>query len=134
MERTLFIIKPDGVERQLTGEILGSVEKAGFRVKELRMLRLTEDQAREFYKVHQGKPFYHDLVSYVSSGSVVVACLEKDDAISALRELAGATDPKKAKSGTLRNHFGLDVQRNTVHAADSRENARREIQFFFGNI
>lgn len=134
MERTLLIIKPDGVERGLSGEILRRVEKEGFTILELRMLNLAEEQAREFYRVHEGKPFYDDLVSYVSSGSIVVACLEKENAVSALRALVGATDPRMAEPGSLRSEFGLDVQRNTVHAADSTETAKREIHFFFGDI
>ncbi len=134
MERTLLIIKPDGVERGLSGEILRRVEREGFTILDLRMVSLAEDQAREFYRVHEGKPFYDDLVSYVSSGSIVVACLGKENAVSALRALVGATNPRMAQPGSLRSEFGLDVQKNTVHAADSAETAEQEIRFFFGDI
>ena len=131
MEHTLLIVKPDGVERNLTEAILSRVEKAGFRIVDLKAVELTEEEAREFYQVHKEKPFYDGLVSYMSSGTVAVVCLEREDAVSALRELAGATNPEEAKPGTLRSNYGKDVQRNTVHAADSVDTAKREIQFFF---
>ncbi len=133
MERTLLIVKPDGVERNLTEAILSRVEKAGFRIAAVKVVELTEEDAKEFYQVHKEKPFYDGLTAYMSSGKVAVACLEREDAVRVLRELAGATDPKEARPGTLRSDYGKDVQKNTVHAADSIDTARSEIQFFFAD-
>jgi nucleoside-diphosphate kinase len=130
-ERTLLLIKPDAVERNLTGKIFDRLETAGFKLVHLKMLRLTEAEARRFYRVHEGKSFLADLVAFMSSGPIVAICLEKSDAVSDLRELIGATDPAKAACGTIRQCFALDITRNSVHASDSPENAGVEIGFFF---
>jgi len=125
------MIKPDAVRRNLIGEILGRVEKAGFEILELKMVKLTLQQAKRFYRVHKGKAFFDKLVKYVSSGKVVVACLKKKNGVKDLRELIGATDPKKAKRGTIRRDLAINTTENSVHASDSPENARMEIEFFF---
>jgi nucleoside-diphosphate kinase len=132
MERTLCIIKPDAVERRLIGHIINRVEKAGFGVVDIRMMRLTRDQARKFYAVHEGKPFLDELTEYMSSGLIVPILLEKVDAIADLRTLIGATDPAEAARGTLRQEIGLDKRKNSVHASDGPETAVTEIPFFFG--
>lgn len=130
-ERTLLLIKPDAVERNLTGKIIERLETSGFKLVHLKMLRLSEADARRFYRVHEGKPFLDDLVAFMSSGPIVAICLEKNKAVSDLRELIGATDPTKALCGTIRQCFALDITRNSVHASDSPENAGIEIGFFF---
>ena len=132
MERTLLIVKPDAVERGLIGHVIGRLEKAGFRIIEMRMERLTESKAREFYAVHKERPFYNDLVKYMTSGPVVPMMLEKENAIADLRTLIGATDPAKAACGTLRQEIDRDVQCNSVHASDAPETAAVETAFFFG--
>jgi nucleoside-diphosphate kinase len=128
-----MIIKPDATERNLVGEILRRLEAARFRICEMKMVRLSADEARRFYAVHEGKPFLDDLVAFMSSGPVVPVVLEAENAIAGLRELVGATDPAKAACGTIRQNFGLDVQRNSVHASDAVETAKNEIAFFFGD-
>lgn len=132
MERTLLIIKPDAVERNLIGHIIGRLEKAGFNIADMRMEHLTVESARRFYDVHQGKPFFESLVDFMTSGPVLPVLLEKANAVADLRVLIGATDPAQAASGTLRQEIALDVQKNSVHASDSKETAAREIAFFFG--
>lgn len=132
MEKTLLIIKPDATRRNLIGHIIGRLEKARFRIVEMKMVSLTRDKAREFYAVHEGKPFLDDLTSYMASGPIVPMLLEKENAIADLRTLIGATDPGNAACGTLRNEIGIDVQNNSVHASDSTESAAFEIPFFFG--
>ena len=132
MEQTLLIIKPDAVNRDLIGEILKRVEKDGFRIEGLRMLEVSPEQGGRFYQVHKGKSFYQELVDYISSGRIVVVHLKREKAVEKLRELIGATDPKKANKGTIRADFGLDICHNSVHASDSNENAKIEIDFFFG--
>ncbi len=134
MNRTLLIIKPDATDRNLLGHIISRLEKARFRIIAMNMVNLTESQAREFYAVHEGKPFIDSLVEFMTSGQVVPMVLEKDGAVADLRTLVGATDPAKADCGTLRYEIGLDVQRNSVHASDSDENAAKEIAFFFDNV
>lgn len=131
-ERTLLIIKPDAVERNLIGRIIDRLEIAGFKLGQLRMQRLTDADARRFYRVHEGKPFLEELVAFMSSGPVVAMSLEKENAVTDLRELIGATDPARAACGTIRQCFALDVTRNSVHASDSPENAALELGFFFG--
>jgi nucleoside-diphosphate kinase len=131
LDRTLLIIKPDATERNLVGHVLSRLEKARFKIVAMRMQNLTEKQAREFYAVHEGKPFLNDLVEFMTSGTVVPVILEKDRAVSELRTLVGATDPAKADCGTIRYEIGLDIQRNSVHASDSDENAAKETAFFF---
>lgn len=132
MEQTLLIIKPDAVERGLIGRIISRLEKAGFKISEMRLERLTEEKARRFYDIHREQPFYEGLVQYMSSGPSVPMLLTKENAVADLRDLIGATDPAAAAAGTLRQEIGLDVQKNSVHASDSIENAAGEIVFFFG--
>lgn len=130
-EETLLIIKPDGVRRRLIGEVLRRIEKAGFEIKGMKFQRLSPDQAREFYRVHEGKEFYEELVEFMSSGPVVALWLEGEMACIRLRELVGATDPKLAALNTIRGELGTDIQQNVVHAADPKEDPQREINFFF---
>jgi nucleoside-diphosphate kinase len=132
LERTLFIIKPDAVERQLIGSILAHVEAQGFRVVEARLVGLKREEAQTFYAEHQGKPFFNDLVEYMTSGPVLLTCLERDGAVTRLREVVGATDPADASPGTIRKLFGQSKQMNSVHASDSPASAEREVKFFFG--
>lgn len=131
MTRTLLMIKPDATERCLIGHIMSRLEKAGFRIVQMRLERLTPQKARRFYAVHEGKPFLDGLVQFMSSGAVIPMVVEKENAVEDLRTLIGATDPAKAACGTLRQEIGLDVQANSVHASDSEENAAKEIAFFF---
>jgi nucleoside-diphosphate kinase len=131
LNRTLFILKPDAVERNLVGKILAKVEGAGFRIRRMEMLRLTPERARGFYAVHEGKPFLDALVQYMSSGPCVPVLLEAENAIPRLRELMGATNPANAAPGTIRAEFAVDIQANSVHGSDSPESARTEIPFFF---
>jgi len=131
METTLAIIKPDAVARNLTGRILALLEEDGFRIRALRMLRLTETQAREFYAVHRGRPFYEALVRFMTSGPVVPVLLERENAVARLRERIGATDPAEARPGTIRALYAESKERNAIHASDSPETAEREARFFF---
>lgn len=131
MERTLMIVKPDAVAAHHAGEIIARVEKAGFTLGAVKMVRLTGRQAEAFYEVHRGRPFYGGLVEFMSSGPCIPMVLEKDGAIDALRTFIGATDPAKAASGTIRKDFATDVGRNAVHASDSAASAATEIPFFF---
>lgn len=130
-ERTLLIVKPDAVARNAVGQILARLEGEGFLLRELRMQRLTQERARAFYEVHRERPFYHELVAFMTSGPVVPAVLEAPDAVAHLRRFIGETDSTRAAPGTIRADFGTDVQRNAVHGSDSPENAVREIGFFF---
>ncbi|MFH0765600.1 MAG: nucleoside-diphosphate kinase [Calditrichota bacterium] len=132
MERTLLIIKPDGVKKRIIGEILRRVEGAGLTLKCLRMLQLDRSLAGRFYAVHRERPFYHSLIEYMTSGPVVVCALEGPNAVSRLRTLIGATNPDKAEEGTIRRLYGDNVERNTVHGSDSTENGLIETAFFFG--
>jgi nucleoside-diphosphate kinase len=132
VEETLFMIKPDAVKNRKVGPILAEVEKAGFEILDLRLVRLTPDTARRFYAVHEGKPFLNDLVAFMSSGPAVPIRLRRENAVLALRELIGATDPKEARPGTIRALHAESKQNNAVHASDSTESARTEIPFFFG--
>jgi nucleoside-diphosphate kinase len=125
------MIKPDAVRRNLIGEILRRVEKAGFKIVGLNMVKLSLHQAKRFYRVHRRKPFFDKLVKYVSSGKVVVVLLRKENAVKDLRELIGSTDPKKAKRGTIRRDLAINTTKNSVHASDSPQNAKIEIEFFF---
>lgn len=130
-ERTFSIIKPDAVERNIIGQILSRFENNGLSVVASKMLRLTVEQARGFYAEHEGRPFYDDLVAYMTSGPVVVQVLEGEDAIAANRRLMGATNPKDAEPGTIRADFAESVEANAVHGSDSPTSAEREIAFFF---
>jgi nucleoside-diphosphate kinase len=132
LERTLFIVKPDAVERQMIGRILAHVEEKGFRIVEARFGRLTRDEAQTFYAEHETKPFFNDLVDYMTSGPVMLTCLERDGAVAFLRETVGATDPAQAAPGTVRALFGRSKQMNSVHASDSTASADREVKLFFG--
>lgn len=126
-----MIVKPDATSRNLTGEIIRRVEQSGFVVRALRMERLMPERAQQFYAVHEGKPFFDSLCRFMSSGPIVPMVLEKDNAVADLRALIGATDPKKAACGTLRYDLAVDVEKNSVHASDAPENAKKEIAFFF---
>jgi len=134
VEQTLCIIKPDAVERNLIGKILDIIEGADLKIKALKMLHLNKKQAEGFYEVHKEKPFFDSLTNYMSSGPIVVAVLEGEDAIKRYRELMGATNPKEAQEGTIRKQFGLDVEKNSVHGSDSQENAVKEIAYFFNKL
>ena len=131
MEQTLSIIKPDAVERDLDSKIKSFFENKNLKIVNSKKVRVTKDEASEFYKVHQTKPFYNDLCNYLSSGPIVVMILEGNNAVSKNRELMGATDPSKAEEGTLRKMYGISIDKNSVHGSDSVENAKKEIDFFF---
>tara|TARA_B100000809_G_scaffold201394_1_gene201972 strand:- start:510 stop:923 length:414 start_codon:yes stop_codon:yes gene_type:complete len=132
-ERTLSIIKPDAVERNLENNIKNFFSNNSLRIVDSKKIQITKEEAEEFYKVHQSKPFYNDLCSYLSSGPIVVIILEGQNAISENRRLMGATDPKKAEKGTLRFIYGISIDKNSVHGSDSLDNAKKEIDFFFKN-
>ena len=132
MERTLSIIKPDGVEKNIIGKIYSRFEKAGLRIVEAKMLHLSQDQAEGFYAVHKERPFFNDLVDYMTSGPVMVQVLEGQDAINLNRKLMGATNPEEADEGTIRKDFADSIERNTVHGSDGPETAAVEIEYFFG--
>ena len=131
VQKTFLMIKPDAVKRNLIGEILRRVERKGFEIVELKMVKLIVPEAKRFYRVHKGKPFFDKLVKYVSSGKVVVVLLKKKNAVKDLRELIGSTDPEKAKRGTIRRDLAINTTENSVHASDSPQNAKIEIEFFF---
>ena len=131
LERTLSIVKPDGVSRNLIGEVYRRFEKAGLTVIAARMMRLSEREAEGFYAVHRERPFFKDLVRYMTSGPVVVQVLEGDNAIARNREIMGATDPKKAAQGTIRADLALSIEQNVVHGSDAPDTAAREIAYFF---
>ena len=131
LEKTLSIIKPDAVERNLTEQIKSIFLSNGFKILNEKKLQISKNEAEQFYLVHQSKPFYNDLCSYLSSGPIVVMILEKENAIKHNRDLMGATTPKDAKLGTIRKQFGLSIDKNSVHGSDSPENATLEIEFFF---
>ena len=131
IEQTLSIIKPDAVERNLIEEIKDIFKKNNLKIKEDKKIHLTKDEAAEFYKVHQSKPFFDDLCAYLSSGPIVAMILEGENAVLFNRELMGATDPKKAADKTIRKLYGISIDKNSVHGSDSLENAKKEIEFFF---
>ena len=133
LEQTLSIIKPDAVERNLVEEIKNIFKKNNLNILESKKIKITKDEAAEFYKVHQSKPFYNDLCSYLSSAPIVVMILEGENAVSQNRKLMGATDPAKAEENTLRKLYGISIDKNSVHGSDSKENAKKEINFFFKN-
>jgi nucleoside-diphosphate kinase len=130
-ERTLSIIKPDATRRNLTGEIIARLEKAGLRVVAQRRMRLSIEAAEAFYNVHKERPFFRSLVEFMSSGPVVVQVLEGEDAVARNREVMGATDPSKAAPGTIRKDFAESIEANSVHGSDAAETAMHEIRFFF---
>lgn len=134
MERTLSIVKPDGVGKGLIGEVAGRFEKAGIRICAMKMVRLTMDQAKQFYAVHKARPFYNSLTEFMTSGPIVAMVLEGEDVIRRNRELMGATNPKEAAQGTIRRDFASDVEHNIVHGSDAPETAAVEISFFFNAL
>ena len=131
LERTLSIIKPDAVERELENEIKNIFLKNKLNIIESKKIKISKDEAEEFYKIHQTKPFYDKLCSYLSSGPITVMILDGENAIQKNRDLMGATDPKNAKDGTIRKLYGISIDKNSVHGSDSPENAKKEIDFFF---
>lgn len=133
IEQTLSIIKPDAVERDLIHKIKDIFIKNNFKIKDSKKIHITKDEAAEFYKVHQSKPFFNDLCSYLSSGPIFVMILEGKNAIAANRKLMGATNPKDAEENTIRKLFGISIDKNSVHGSDSVDNAKKEIEFFFNN-
>ncbi len=133
VQQTLSIIKPDGVEKNLIGEIYSRFEQAGLQIVAARMLHLSKEQAEGFYEVHKERPFYNDLVSYMCSGPVIVQALQGEDAVSKHRELMGATNPEDAEPGTIRADFAKSVEENVVHGSDAEDTAAAEIAFFFGD-
>ena len=132
-EKTLSIIKPDAVERNLQDEIKNEFKTNNFEIVDEKKIHITKQEAEEFYKVHETKPFYEDLCNYLSSGPIVVMILQKENAVLDNRKLMGATNPNDAKEGTLRKKFGISIDKNSVHGSDSLENAKVEIDFFFKN-
>ena len=131
IEQTLSIIKPDAVERNLNSKIKSFFEKNGLKIIKSKKVKISKEEASEFYKVHQTKPFYNELCNYLSSGPIVVMVLEGENAVSRNRQLMGATDPLKAKDGTLRKIYGISIDKNSVHGSDSLANGKIEIDFFF---
>ena len=133
IEQTLSIIKPDAVERNLEDKIKGFFVKKNLKIIKSKKVKINKEEASEFYKIHQTKPFYNDLCNYLSSGPIIVMILEGEEAISKNRQIMGATDPSKAEEGTLRKMYGLAIDKNSVHGSDSNESAKAEIFFFFTN-
>ena len=133
LEQTLSIIKPDAVERNLENKIKNFIEKKNLKIIKSKKVKISKEEASEFYKVHQTKPFYDELCKYLSSGPIIVMILEKENAILANRELMGSTNPHEAKEGTIRKKYGISIDKNSVHGSDSIENAKKEIEFFFKN-
>ena len=133
LEQTLSIIKPDAVERNLAKEIKNIFVKNRLNIKDSKKIHITKDEAAEFYKVHQSKPFYNDLCSYLSSGPIIVMILEGENAVLANRKLMGTTNPKEADENTIRKLYGISIDKNSVHGSDSIDNAKSEIKFFFKN-
>ena len=133
-ERTLSIIKPDGVSRNLIGEVIRRIEKAGLKIIAMKMIQMTKEQAKGFYKVHEGKPFYESVTDFMSSGPCVVMVLYGEQAIQKYRDLMGATNYKEAAEGTIRREFAADIEKNVVHGSDATETARFEIGYFFPEL
>ncbi len=133
-ERTLSIIKPDGVSRNLVGEVIQRLEKARLEIVAMKMLRMTKAQAKGFYKIHESKPFYESVTDFMSSGPCVVMVLEGTDAIKKYRKLMGATNYEEAEEGTIRREFATDIEKNVVHGSDSKETAKFEINYFFNEL
>lgn len=129
--KTLLMIKPDAVKKRVIGKIISMLEEAGFDIKDMRMKRFTREEAEKFYEVHRERPFFGELVEFITSGPVVGICIEGEDIVKRIRDFIGATDPKKAAPGTIRALYGTDISHNAVHASDSPENAERELKFFF---
>ena len=134
MERTFAIIKPDAVERNITGKVLDKIEGAGFKIVGMKKIQLTKKEAEGFYYVHKERPFFNDLCTFMSRNPVVVLALEKENAIAAWRELMGATNPANADAGTIRKELGVSIEENTVHGSDSSESVSFEIPYFFSQL
>ena len=132
-EQTLSIIKPDAVERNLDNEIKQMFIKNGFNIFKEKKIQIEKSEAEKFYKVHETKPFYNDLCTYLSSGPIIAMILQKENAVAENRKLMGATNPKNAEEGTIRKKYGISIDKNSVHGSDSVENAKKEIDFFFNN-
>ncbi len=130
-EQTLVVLKPDSIERNLIGEILSRFEKSNFKIVKLQKMNYTKEMAEEFYSDHKEKPFFGEVVSYITSGSVVAAVLEGENVIAKTREINGVTDPKKAEKGTIRGDFGIDIKSNTIHASDSPQSFEKEVKVVF---
>ena len=133
-EKTLSIIKPDGVAKNLIGEVIKRLEEAGFNILAMKMIKMNKEQAKGFYKVHEGKPFYESVTSFMSSGPCVVMVLEGENVIEKYRKLMGATNYKEAAKGTIRRDFAQDIEKNVVHGSDSKETAKFEIYYFFNKL
>jgi len=133
-ERTLSIIKPDGVSRNLIGEVIKRLEAGGIEIMAMKMIKMSKDQAKGFYSVHEGKPFFESVTDFMSSGPSVVMVLEGNDVIKRYRKLMGATNYKEAEEGTIRREFATDIEKNIVHGSDSEENAQFEISYFFNAL
>ena len=131
IEKTLSIIKPDAIKRNLIGNIIKKIEEQDLVPIEMKMLKLSENESSKFYEIHKEKPFFTQLVDYMTSGKIIVMILEGDNAVNKYRDLIGSTDPNKAKEGSIRKLYALNTTQNSVHASDSLENAKREIEFFF---
>ena len=134
MQKTFAIIKPDAVKRGLAGDIIKRIEASGLKIRGMRLMHLSRNQAERFYEVHKARPFYGDLCTYMTSGPVIVMVLEGDNAITRWRELMGATDPAKANPGTIRKDFGQNIEQNAVHGSDAPETAANEVAFFFSSL
>lgn len=134
MEKTLSIVKPDGVKKNLIGEVIRRFEQKGLKITALRMLKLSKDDAKGFYIVHKDRPFYESLTSFMSEGPIVVMVVEGENAINKIRELMGATNPADAAPGTIRANFASDIEHNIVHGSDSKESASYEISYFFSSL
>ncbi len=134
MERTLSIIKPDGVSKGVAGEVIGRMERAGIRICAMKMVRLTLEQARLFYAVHKERPFFESLTQFMTSGPIIAMVLEAENVIVKNRDLMGATNPKEALPGTIRRDFASDVEKNIVHGSDGPDTAAQEIKFFFSDL
>ncbi len=134
MERTLSIVKPDGVKKQIIGRVISAFEEKGIKAVAIKMVNMTKEQANGFYSVHKDKPFFNSLTAFMSSGPAVVMVLEGENVINRVREIMGATDQKKAEKGTIRNAYAENIEHNIVHGSDSMENAKNEIHYFFSDI
>ncbi len=134
MQRTLGIIKPDAVKKNVIGKIISIIEENGIKIKAMKMVKLTEEQAKGFYYVHKDKPFFNDLIKFMTSGPVVLMLLEGENVIEKWRKLMGATDPAKANEGTIRKLYGTDIEKNAVHGSDAVETAEYETKYFFNAL
>ena len=134
MEKTLSIVKPDGIRKNIVGEVIKRFELDGLRIAALKMIKLSKDEAKRFYIVHKEKPFYNSLTSFMSEGPIVVMVVEGEQAITKVREIMGATNPKDAQPGTIRSDFASDVEHNIVHGSDSNDSVAYEIPFFFSSL